>query len=304
MPVLLLFNWWETDVLRAEELPRETLLHAAVTSRTRSTNVYIRLKDDEPHWHTKASCVLPVQIWECSASGSEQGFLKDGTAAWAVKHEMRFPELNMERPELRHLEDVSLLTALSELCGTLVANSTGNSTGNRQRHRRCMKAGQNLSGILAKRREESRPFNLLDVGPGSTFLAAAADFLGDMPVEFEVPELGTWFTRGVAEFSAWLKPGIQTGARQALLMILKQLQQKVHYTVQCGRAYGLRRAIVRTQEYMRSDKQIISRLLVLDATANATFVKHSYIWVCEKTKLGRLLEGAQPVLTEPEAQNV
>ena len=217
MPVLLLFNWWETDVLRAEELPRETLLHAAVTSRTRSTNVYIRLKDDEPHWHTKASCVLPVQIWECSASGSEQGFLKDGTAAWAVKHEMRFPELNMERPELRHLEDVSLLTALSELCGTLVANSTGNSTGNRQRHRRCMKAGQNLSGILATRREENRSFNLLDVGPGSTFLAAAADFLGDMPVEFEVPELGTWFKRGVAEFSAWLKPGIQTGARQALL---------------------------------------------------------------------------------------
>ena len=69
-----------------------------------------------------------------------------------------------------------------------------------------------------------------------------------MPVEFEVPELGTWFTRGVAEFSAWLKPGIQTGARQALLMILKQLQQKVHYTVLCGRAYGLRRAIVRTQD--------------------------------------------------------
>ena len=59
-------------------------------------------------------------------------------------------------------------------------------------------------------------------------------------------------------------PGGVADTRMALILLLRQLRQKVHFAVEHGAAQPARAAIARTPDRKRSDGERVARLLMLE----------------------------------------
>lgn len=260
-----------------------------------TATVYVRIAD-QPDWHQKASSSIPFRIIQCAApSGATSATFRNNAGAYAFVHSCELPHLQAEVPEAEMIDDERLLQTMQALCNDLEKAQT--SADSRGRKRRVQNACRNLGGILKSRRGPAP--TLLNLAGRQSFLEATSAFLRDAQDHSGsvLPSLGTWCTVPTVRFTAWLKPGASGDTRQALLLLLRQLQQKVHFAVQHGVAHSVKGAVVRTADHRRSDGEHVARLLMVEDAGEAN-PKNCYMWVCPRPRLEHLLAQRAPNVWE------
>ena len=265
-----------------------------------TATVYVRIAD-QPDWHQKASSSIPFRIIQCtapsggiSATFSISTTFSNNAGAYAFVHNCDLPNLQAEVPEAEMIDDEKLLQAMQTLCDNLEKVQTSDSRG---RKRRVQNACRNLGGILKSRRGPAP--TLLNLAGRQSFLEATSAFLRGTQDHSDavLPSLGTWCTVPTVRFTAWLKPGVSGDTRPALILLLRQLQQKVHFAVQHGVAHSVKGAVVRTADHRRSDGEHVARLLMVEDAGEAN-PKNCYMWVCPRSTLEALLTQGSPNVWE------
>ena len=117
-----------------------------------------------------------------------------------------------------------------------------------------------------------------------------------------VPSLGAWCTVPTLQFTAWMRPGGMADTRADLILLLRQLQQKVHYAVQHGTARPARAAIVRTPEHKRSDGELVARLIMLEDVNDSP--KNCYMWVCPRSTVEEVHQRQRGMVCEAGSLHV